>query len=655
MSDSVINAFTKGTWNLGDDENIPKDSAQSSSNWLTQDGRLKLVGGRLLIGAEGGAGKITGLHYGFKWDGTKILYRKISTKIQWLNGSTWTDLITGLTADSEYTFSNYVSLSGAFTITSGIDGIYKIINSNTPSYCVLKDSTSAFRGFTMIDRSRIFLWNTPTSKTHLFCSYIDQAIGTDVTNEAVGAFGSATYTGTLAFKAGGASRNSYVIKLVGTVTAGTETFTDNYMGVLTSNFGGTGTINYATGVYSVTFSDTTITNAVVVTYTWEDSNNKGISDFTYPATRLGGEGNNFGQEIGGDAILNVLVGLDNVYYSIKSNSAYALTIPPSDVGTAIKNEVYRKDLGMPSFRAAISTIKGVVFMNTANPSDPILTILRRNEIGTDIEPYPLISHFDFSKYDYEDCAIDSYDRYITISCRSKGNLFNDIILLCDTITETIDETKYQSRVFAKTNGKLYIGSPVSESVYEIYTGFDDDSDKIVNEWVSKGEGYEALGIAESLKKIKKLRIKGAIDPDQEVEVYVSYDDDSFQLVGTILGSGTYVDYGSPQSVGSNIVGTEQIGGSNVTTVYPFYCELKLTKIPKFRKRTIKFVATGIGYVEIESLMDTNIFIFEKRIPKRFRSKQNVSLDGHTVDTPEADLTGVESHYLITEDDAFIEL
>ena len=66
MSDSIINAFTKGTWNLGDDKNIPKDAAQSSNNWLTQDGRLKLITGRLLVGAEGTVGKISGLHYGYK-------------------------------------------------------------------------------------------------------------------------------------------------------------------------------------------------------------------------------------------------------------------------------------------------------------------------------------------------------------------------------------------------------------------------------------------------------------------------------------------------------------------------------------------------------------------------------------------------------------
>lgn len=657
MSDSIINAFTKGTWNLGDDENIPKDSAQASSNWITQDGRLKLVNGKILVGAEGGAGKITGLHFGYKVDGSKVLYRKISTKIQYLNGSTWTDCVTGLTADSDYTFSNYSSLAGAFTYATGVDGIWKFINSHPTSVINMTDSSKNFKGYSMIDKGRMLLWNRPEDKTGLYGSYIDrQRVGvtyTSVTNEvlASGDGSKVTFTGTLAFKSGGATRNCFGL----VVTDGVETFTDNYLGVLTGSLGGTGTINYSTGAYSVTFNTAPANTADIVkgSYTWEDSNIKGITDFSYSSTRLASEGFQIPQDVGGDAIQSVLVGIDGAYYSLKSQSAYKFTMDDTDL--VPENIVYRRELGLPFFRAAISTKKGIVFLNTSNPSDPQLTILKRNDIGTDVEPYALLTHFDFSKYTYSDCSIDTYDRYITIACRTKDSTFNNVILLCDLQTETVDETKYSTRMFTQSNGDLYIGSALSESVYKVYNGYDDDETNIDNEWVSKGEGYEAIGIAESLKKFKKIRIKGAIDPDQELEVYISYDDDDFQLVGTIVGNGSYVDYSSPQSVGSNVVGTEQIGGSDIVTVYPFYAELKLTKTPKFRKRTIKLVATGIGYLEVESLMDYNILIFEKRIPKRFRSKQNVSLDGHTTDIPEAELTGSEPNLLITEDDSFIEL
>jgi len=622
MSDSTINAWTKGTWNLADVENIPKDAASSSSNWITQDGRLKLANGRLLIGAEGSAGKISGLHFGYKIDGSKVMYRKISTKVQYFDGTTWQDSITGLTADAEYSFSNYSSLAGAFTFVTGIDGIWKIVNANPASSISLYDSTKNFKGHSLIDKGRMILWDRPEDKTGLYGSWIDRqnsTVYTTVTAEAT-----TSLTGTLAFKAGGAKRSCFGILL--TITATGEVYRDTYLGTLIGSLGGTGTINYATGAY-------TVSNAGVgtVNYQWEDSNVHGITDFTLTVpTRVAGEGFQFPQDVGGDAILNVNVGIDNAYYSIKSQSAYRLFIGATDTATDTTNDVYRRELGLPYWRASTSTSKGIVFMNTANPSNPKLTILRRNEIGTDIEPYPLFPHFDFSKYNYEDCSVDSWDRYIIVFCKSIDSEVNNVILLCDIVTEIVDETKYSGRMSIKDAGSLYIGSSVTESTYQIFNGFDDDGDIIENEWISKGEQYEALGIAESLKKLKKLRIKGTIDPDQKVEVSTSYDGDEFTLVGTIVGSGTYVDYTSPQSIGNNMVGEVQIGGSDLTTVYPFFTEIKI-KTPKYRTRMIKFKAIGIGYVSIESLMDRDILIFEKRIPKRFRNKQNVSLDGESTD------------------------
>lgn len=618
MSDSTINAFTKGTWNLGDDENIPKDAARSSSNWITQDGRLRLVNGRVLVGSEGAVGKISGLHHGYKIDGTKIFYRKISTKIQYYDGTTWQDIITGLTADADYTFSNYSSLAGAFTYVSGIDGIWKIVNANPTNPIALYNSAKNFKGFSIIDKGRMLLWNRPEDKTGLYGSWIDRQNSTVYTTATGSIAGGAT--GTLSV--GGSTRSIFNIQM----TLAGETITDDYLGGLSGSSGATGTINYVTGAYTVSNTATG-----VFSFQYEDTNTHGITDFTYTATgRIAGEGFQFPQDVGGDAILSVEIGQDGAYYSIKSQSAYRLEIGPSDSATDTTNDVYRRELGMPTSRASVSTAKGIVFMNTANPSKPELVILKRNQIGTDIEPVPLFPQFKFSNYVYDDCCVDSWDRYIVVACKTPDSDVNNVILLCDTTLDTVDETKYSARYFSKKDNDLYIGSGVTESTYIVYNGFDDDGDTIDNEWQSKAEQYEALGIAESLKKIKRLRIKGTIDPDQKIEVWASYDDADFQQVGTIVGNGTYVDYTSPQSIGNNMVGQVQIGGSDTSLAYPFFCELKILA-PKYRKRVIKFKATGIGYASIDTLMDRDILIFEKRIPKRFRSKQNVSLDGESTD------------------------
>jgi hypothetical protein len=295
------------------------------------------------------------------------------------DGTTWTDCVTGLTANSDYTFSNYSSLSGAFTFATGVDGIWKFVNSH-PASPINMTSAVNFKGWSIIDKGRMLLWNRPEDKTGLYGSYIDRqnaTVYTTVSSEVV----AAVESGTLAFKAAGATRNCFAIVI--TDTSSGEVFTDNYLGVLVGSAGGTGTINYATGAFTITGQ----TGAGTATYKWEDSNAKGVTDFRYTAIRLASEGFQFPQDIGGDAILNVLIGLDGAYYSIKSQSCYRLVLPEDDVSlSGTTNEVYRRELGLPFFRAATSTKKGIVFMNTANLSKPELTILKRNEIGTDIEP-----------------------------------------------------------------------------------------------------------------------------------------------------------------------------------------------------------------------------------------------------------------------------
>jgi len=139
-----------------------------------------------------------------------------------------------------------------------------------------------------------------------------------------------------------------------------------------------------------------------------------------------------------------------------------------------------------------------------------------------------------------------------------------------------------------------------------------------------------------LKKYRRLRFKGRISREQRYEVYVKYDSKDFQLVGTVLGSGSYVDISSPQTIGSNFVGSEPVGGGTLVDVYPYYVELRLKKVPKFRSRTVKIVALGIGYIDIDSQEDLFIDTYEQKLPAQYRQKQNVTLDGATVDSNSPD-------------------
>lgn len=631
----AVEAFVSGTHNLLNNEIIPRDASQDSLNWVTIDGVIQLAGGRAIVGNQGTVGGVNKEWFAYKIDGTKVHFRKAQTKFQVLIGSTWTDVITGLTANAKYTCANYASQAGTFLFLGGVDGIYKIIPANPTSYIQLKTPADVYCGFMIIDKGRSKLWNLPHDKTGLYDSYIDtQLVGTQytaVTAEAIGILGSTNYSGTLAFKAGNPTANAFGGSGSGFFTAttgsGTETFVDNFDGTVTSNLGGTGTINYVTGAYNITFAHVT-TGAVTANYLWENSNSKGLTDFTYGSPRAAGQGNVFRQDEGGDAIQQVLTGPDGKYYSMKSQSVYQLDEgDASDI--AQTNVVFRKDIGVPGIMASVSTGLGIIFMNTANPSKPELTILTPNSLGDNLVPKVLFPQFKFSNYTYDtDTVVDFYDRFVLVSCKTPGSSYTDVLLIGDISKKTIQATSYGASSFAKDGMFLYGGSPLENSTYIIFNGFDDLNNVINNFWKSKGELFNDNA---ALHKVRRVRVAGLIDKSQFYEVWASFDDLTYQLIGTIRGDGTYVDYADPQLVGTNMVGVADVGGDTGSTVYPYFTEIKVGKQGKWRKVSLMFIAKGYGFVSIRRFEYWDLFRFENRIPSRFRQKQNVSLDGTQTD------------------------
>jgi hypothetical protein len=459
MANKEIKAFVHGVENLVSDEIIHADASSDSLNWFNQDGKLILIPGKVVVGTPGVAGKITGEIFGYKVDGSQIHWRKSGTKIQYFDGSDWIDTITGLTETADYSFTNYSSLSGSFTFAIGIDGIYKMHNACPQSYISLYDSTKNFKGHAFISTGRMILWDKPNDKTALYGSHIDPQTYTTITGE-----GTTSLTGTLAFKAGGVTRNCSAVTITHTVSG--EVFTDNFLGVLTGSLGNSGTINYITGDY--TFNIAGVGTAV---YQWEDSNTNGVTDFTKSATRLAGEGFVFRQDEGGDPIINVVIASDG-FYSLKQNSAYRLTIDSTDL--IATNKVYRKQMGTDSFRGSFATSTGIIFINTQNPEKPEMTILEPNIASESLVPKILFPEFKFANYIFDDCTIDAYERYILVACKTIGSTYNNILLLCDLSAKTVNITNYSARTFSASAGLLYMGSSVTASIYQLFSGYDDD-------------------------------------------------------------------------------------------------------------------------------------------------------------------------------------
>lgn len=621
---NTVKAFTSGSHTKVDKAVIPKDAAAYSLGWVTKDGHIELSYGRQAQGAEGSTGRVLTEHTAFLTTGTSVRFRKIwdgtEGKVQYLNGSTWTDTITGLT-NNPMTFTNYASLAGnAVYCSSAEDGLFKIMAANPGSYADMYDSTKNFKGYSFIDKGRMIMWKTENDPTGLYGSHIDSQdsdVYTTVSSEAL----STVESDTLAFKSGGSTRTCF--GLLVTHTGSGEVFTDNYDGTLTGDGGNTGTINYMTGAIALSG----VTGPGTVDYQWIDDNTNGVTDFTKSATRLAGEGFSVRQDAGGDAI-KVVIPFDGSYFSFKEKSVYQFTLDLEDTNPT--NELIRTNVGVDTLSAAVGTSLGIVYMDTGNPTEPQLSILQRNVTGDNFTTQVLFDHFDFSDYTYTDVALESWDEYVVIAC-NEASTQNDRILLCNTRKNTVDPIAYEARCFTTNSGLLYGGSPYNTTSYEFFTGFDDMNTAITNQWDS---ALDQIGDT-VLKKTKRFRIGGEISPDQAVEVYLSNDNVDFQQIGTILGDGSYVDYTSSHAIGTTMVGNNTVGGDSTVPVYRFLLELKI-RTGKFRARQIRFKATGIGYVHIHMMEDHDIWTYQDKLPKEYRVKQNVSIDGETVDqdTPE---------------------
>ncbi len=618
-----------------DNEVIPTDAASDSLNWTTKDGVIALGYGRRLLGDLGVAGQVKNVGVGYTSNGSRVRYRKKGTVIQYLNSSNvWTNIVTGLTESHDYIFTPYTSLAGSFMFAMGPGGIFKFHNANPGSYIDMYDAAKNFKALGIIDKARTIIWSIENDPTGLRGSFIDgqnSTVYTTVTNEVVATGDGTTtvFSGTLAFKGANPKANCFGLAL--NMNPSGITATDNYNGVLTGT-GVTGTINYITGAWTLTFTVApTAGHQARLSYQWENSNNKGVTDFTYSATRLAGEGFIIRQDEGGDAIQNVLVGLDGSYYSIKQYNIYRLTLDSTD--TKPYNEVFRKDLGIPYWQAATATGRGIIFVNTANPSKPALTVLEKNPLGDNIQPTVLVPHFAFENYQYDQAVLETWEDYIVIACRTSTSTYNNRILLVNLNVGngTVDVYAYRAKCLKKDAGTLYAGDTVTENVYQLFTGFDDDGAIIENQWTSKGETYKS----ERLKKYRRQKVKGLIQPGQVVGVYLETDNGGFNKVGTIRGDVETLDGDLTGVVGSMEVGSSMVGGAetdseDAITVYQFFFELKM-RTGKFRKRRVRFIAEQYGYFAVNFMSDWDVMSFEERIPKRYRRKQNVSLDGINTD------------------------
>jgi len=630
MKKLAIKDFIHGTIDTLEDRSLPDGAASAALNWVTEGDHVELRRGYNILGNTlTGSGKITGLIVAKKRDGSELIYRTRGKKLEYYNADTdeWEEVGTDILGDDadgkEISFAEYHPIAGdQLFINSPYGPFLKIMMANPTDYADMYDASKNYKGYIQIKQHRMFLWGRLKDKTGLYLSYIDKQEFSDYTSVSGEVIGTGdgstkTFSNTLAFKAAGAKRTCFGIE----VTDGVETFTDNKDGTLTGNKGGTGTINYMTGEISVTFN-TAPNNGQDITcdYQWEDSTDGGVCDFTHSSPRQAGEGVSFRQDEGGDIMSVASYGQDE--YCFHEKKSWVLRLTTDD--TNATNLIYREKSGIPNWRAAVPTAEGIYYIDNSSDKDPQMKSLMLQPLSGNVLPVPIsrakkyrntLQGKDLSDYEFDQAAGIEWGDKILFACRTKDSDVNNRVIVYDKKKRTIDVMDYYVSCFAIYGGTLIAGDPLTNNVYTLFSGFDDDDSLINNYWEGNNSNLGFMG----LKKVKKLVIQGKIAKEQTIKVSASIDQGAWVEVGEIEGNGSYVDIGQAITVGSLTIGSREIGGGGTgVNAYNYKREMPLP-FGKFNRIKLKFEATGIGYADISMIQFYDIRIKSEKIASKYRS------------------------------------
>jgi len=103
-----------------------------------------------------------------------------------------------------------------------------------------------------------------------------------------------------------------------------------------------------------------------------------------------------------------------------------------------------------------------------------------------------------------------------------------------------------------------------------------------------------------------------------MDVYGAFDNGDFVYLGKVEGDGSYVDAGTPISIGNNTIGSKAVGSGDADSAYNYYTELPI-RTDKFEEVILRFIATEIGFVSVSMYAFKDIRVKEKRLPRKYRS------------------------------------
>ena len=613
IEDFVIDTFYGQNTSIKDIKALRKGYSPDALNWVTskEQDSIALRRGYKLLGQTrvDGTGRVTGIGKGRKYNGTEVLFFSHGRKVKYYDPDTdetveiGTDLLPAGANGEDVWMKLYQGLAGSFMyIGSQKSSVYKIPTANPGS--AVDQAVNNYRwGVFHPGQARVFAGQRNgtvagnNDRTGLYLSYIDKdqlSDFTQVTGESVGAGNGTLKTFTGTFAAAGAPKTIMYPSISDTV----ETFVDDRDGLLIGSLGGTGTINYATGAYSVTFNTAPLNaQAITASYYHETATSTGVLDFTGGAN---GQGKSFRQDSGGGRMM-AIYNINTTIYCFHELKTWQFQSSVDD--TQSTNLEYR-NVGIPYTLAAHQTPDGIVMADLSNPSEPKyrkMKVLQGTDITT-IEPEAISDRIDLSIYGHDKAVVWRWGDYEIFSSQGKTNEtadnFNSVTWIRNIASENNvwDRLNYFISSLVEYNGTLIAGDSISNNCYVLFSGYDEDGDVIENYWNSS---ILNLG-TDNLKNCRKMVVDGIIQKDQELEVWLSYDGAEFSKVFTIEGDGLYVDTGTNTYIGSSTLGSKTIGSGGSSTAHPFEVDFPINA-DRFVDVQIKLVATKVGYVQLNNM------------------------------------------------------
>lgn len=396
------------------------------------------------------------------------------------------------------------------------------------------------------------------------------------------------------------------------VTDTKEQFQDDRNGNLIGNKGGTGTINYATGAYSVTFATApAAAQGITATYYWEDATDEGVWDFTKSSPRDAGEGFVLRQDDGGAELQNIAT-FANAEYCLHNSKTWALTISADD--STANQEIYRDRVGIPYWRAMVETGEGIYYLDDTDAVNPFVRLLTYGYGNQIVRPKSISDKIDLSAYEFDFCEMYEWGLYIIVCGRTKDSTINNRMFFYHKLWQSWDITDYRGTILQEYVGGLIAGDSGSSNVFYLFDGFADENSIIPNYWNS---GKTNLDI-EGVKRCKRMVVRGMLSIDQIIQVRIALDGGEFIDVEKIYGNGSYVDFSQQVVIGSKMNGSQTIGGEGGIDASPFAYEFKINT-DKFEDITVQFEALEVGFASVSEFCLKDIRYKGRKLPIQYRT------------------------------------